>query len=88
MPRLVKQGGRNAYPNGVEPAPLSRPGVIVQGYDGYHGRDALERLNRFVAMGPFHVEVSRTYPLEETPRALVDVTRHHVGKLAVRVHAA
>jgi len=87
-PRLVKQGGRIAYPNGVEPAPLSRPGVIVQGYDGYHGRYALERLNRFVAMGPFHVEVSRTYPLEETPRALVDVTRHHVGKLAVRVHAA
>lgn len=39
-------------------------------------------------MGPFHVEVSRTYRLEETPRALVDVTRHHVGKLAVRVHAA
>jgi NADPH:quinone reductase-like Zn-dependent oxidoreductase len=84
---LVKQGGRVAYPNGVEPEPTDRFGVSVQSYDGYHGRDALERLNRFVAMGPFHVEVSRTYTLEETPRALVDVTRHHLGKLAVKVHA-
>jgi NADPH:quinone reductase-like Zn-dependent oxidoreductase len=83
---LVKQGGRVAYPNGVEPEPLDRFGITVQSYDGYHGRDALERLNRFVAMGPFHVEVSRMYALEETPRALVDVTRHHLGKLAVRVH--
>ncbi|HEX8794194.1 MAG TPA: NADP-dependent oxidoreductase [Polyangiaceae bacterium] len=88
LPGLVKQGGRIAYPNGVEPVPPSGPGITVQGYDGYHGRDALERLNRFVAMGPFHVEVSRTYALEETPKALVDVTRHHLGKLAVRVQAA
>lgn len=83
---LVKQGGRVAYPNGVEPAPRGRPGIAVQPYDGYHGRDALERLNRLVAMGPFHVVMSRTYALEETPQALGDVTRHHLGKLAVRVH--
>jgi NADPH:quinone reductase-like Zn-dependent oxidoreductase len=85
---LVKEGGRVAYPNGVEPEPADRFGITVQSYDGYHGRDALERLNRFVAMGSFHVEVSRTYALEETPKALVDVTRHHLGKLAVRVHGA
>jgi NADPH:quinone reductase-like Zn-dependent oxidoreductase len=83
---LVKQGGRVAYPNGVEPEPIDRFGITVESYDGYHGRDALERLNRFVAMGPFHVEVSRMYALEETPKALADVTRHHLGKLAVRVH--
>lgn len=85
---LVKQGGRVAYPNGVEPAPRARFGVTVQSYDGYHGRGALERLNGFAALGPLHVEVSRTYALDETPKALVDVTRHHVGKLAVRVHAS
>ncbi len=83
---LVRQGGRVAYPNGVEPQPADRFGVAVRSYDGYHGRDALRRLNRFVAVGPFHVEVSRTYALEETPKALADVTRHHLGKLAVRVH--
>jgi NADPH:quinone reductase-like Zn-dependent oxidoreductase len=83
---LVKDGGRVAYPNGVEPAPRGRHGISVQAYDGYHGRDALERLNRFVAMDSFHVEVSRMYALEETPKALHDVVGHHLGKLAVRVH--
>jgi NADPH:quinone reductase-like Zn-dependent oxidoreductase len=58
----------------------------VYAYDGYHGRDALERLNRLVAMGPFHVVVSRSYALDQTPKALDDVTRHHLGKLVVRVH--
>jgi NADPH:quinone reductase len=82
---LVKKGGRVAYPNGIEPAPRGRPDITVQSYDGHHGHDALDRLNRYVAMGPFHVEVSRTYSLEETPKALGDVTRHHLGKLAVRV---
>jgi len=42
---------------------------------------------RLVAKGPLHVEVSRKYALEETPRALADVARHHLGKLAVTVHA-
>jgi NADPH2:quinone reductase len=83
---LVKQGGRIGYPHGVEPAPRGRAGIAVQPYDGYHGRDAFERLNRFIAVGPFHVAVSRTYALEEVPKALADVTRHHLGKLAVRVH--
>lgn len=85
---LVREEGRAVYPNGVEPAPGGRAGITVESYDGYHGREGLERLNRWVAMGPFHVEVSRTYPLEETPKALADVARHHLGKLAVTVHGA
>lgn len=84
---LVKDGGIVAYPNGVEPIPRVREGITVESYNGYHGRDALERLTRFVEMGPFEVEVSRTYPLEQLPTALVDVTHHHLGKLAVRMKA-
>lgn len=82
---LVKEGGRAAYPNGVHPVPRGRPGITVEAYDGYHGRDALERLNRMIGTGAFHVEVSRTYGLSDTPKALADVQRHHVGKLGVRV---
>jgi NADPH:quinone reductase len=83
---LVKSGGRAAYPNGVEPAPRARSDITLKAYDGYHGRDALERLNRLIGTNPFHVEVSRTYRLEDTPQALVDVTQHHLGKLAVKLH--
>jgi NADPH:quinone reductase-like Zn-dependent oxidoreductase len=82
---LVRQGGSIAYPNGVELELSSRPGIRVQTFDGYHGRDALDRLNRLVSEGPLHVEVSRTYALYATPQALRDVTKHHLGKLAVRV---
>jgi NADPH2:quinone reductase len=83
--KLVKQAGRIAYPHGVEPKPAARPGVKTNAYDGYHGREALERLNEMISTGPFHVEVSRIYPLESALQALKDVERHHLGKLAVRV---
>jgi NADPH:quinone reductase-like Zn-dependent oxidoreductase len=82
---LVREGGYVAFPNGVEPEPSPRPDITVTSYDGYHGRRALERLGELVAAGPFHVEVSRTYSLDEVPRALRDVQAHHLGKLAVRV---
>lgn len=82
---LVRRGGRIAYPNGVDPAPDAGPGIAIEAFDGYNGHEALERLNALVAMAPFHVEVSRAYPLDEAPHALRDVTRHHLGKLALRI---
>lgn len=85
---LVRRGGRVAYPNGVEPAPDALPDVALESFDGYSGYEALERLTRLVEMGPFHVEVSREYPLEETSEALRAATRHHLGKLAVAIHSS
>ncbi len=83
---LVKKGGRVAHPNGVELESRGGADITVEAYDGYHGRDELERLSELVALDPFHVEVSRTYSLEDTPKALADVSKHHLGKLAVKVH--
>jgi NADPH:quinone reductase-like Zn-dependent oxidoreductase len=83
---LVREGGRVAYPNGIDPKPSQRRGITVQAFDGYHGRDALERLTRLAESGPFHVEVSRTYALSDAPQALRDVGKHHLGKLAVQIH--
>jgi NADPH:quinone reductase-like Zn-dependent oxidoreductase len=83
---VVREGGRVAYPNGVEPEPQGRSGITVQAFDGYHGRDALERLSVLVEVAPFHVEVSRTYALDEAPQALRDAGKHHLGKLAVQIH--
>ena len=82
---LVRRGGRVAYPNGVEPRPDPGPGVAVEAFDGYSGRESLDRLNGLVAMAPFHVEVSREYLLDEASTALRDVSRHHLGKLALRI---
>jgi NADPH:quinone reductase len=82
---LVRKGGRIAHPNGVEPAPKAPDGVKVLPYDGVPGRDALERLNRLIAAGPFHVELGRVYRLEDAALAHRDVGQHHLGKLALRI---
>jgi NADPH:quinone reductase-like Zn-dependent oxidoreductase len=82
----IRKGGRIAHPNGVEPAPKGPPGVPVLAYDGIPGRDALERLNRLIAAGPFHVEVGRVYRLEDAARAHREIGQHHLGKLELRIH--
>lgn len=82
----VRRGGRVTYPNGVEPAPREPPGVSLLAYDGEPGRDVLERLNRLIAAGPFHVEVGRAYALDEAARAHREIDQHHLGKLALRIH--
>jgi hypothetical protein len=76
---------RFPYPNGVEPASEKIPDVTLSVFDGYSGHEALDRLNQLIAMAPFHVEVSREFPLEAAADAMRDVTRHHVGKLALAV---
>ncbi len=84
--KTIRKGGRIAHPNGVEPAPKGPRGVRVLAYDGEPGREALERLNRLIAAGPFHVEVGRAYPLEDAARAHREIEQHHLGKLALRIH--
>lgn len=83
--RHLREGGRLAYPNGVEPEPQAPEGIFARAYDGIPSREAFEQLNALVAQGPFHVEV-RSYPLEDAAQAHRDVEKHHLGKLALRMH--
>jgi NADPH2:quinone reductase len=82
----LRKGGRIAHPNGVHPLPAVPEGATIASYDGIPGREVLERLNRLIAAGPFHVELGKVYGLEEAPRAHRDVGKHHLGKLALRIH--
>ncbi len=82
----MRRGGRVAHPNGVEPAPSAPRGVTLLAYDGEPSPDAFERLNRLIAAGPFHVELGRVYPLDDAARAHREIGRHHLGKLALRIH--
>jgi NADPH2:quinone reductase len=83
----VKRGGRIAYPNGVEPAPRAPDGVEARAYDGVPSPEAFERLNRLIGSRPFHVELGRVYRLEDAALAHRQIQQHHLGKLALRVHA-
>jgi len=82
----VKDGGRVAFPNGVEPEPRPRSGITSHSYDGTPGPDVFERLNRLIAAGPFHVEIGRVYDLDEAETAHREIAHHHLGKLAFRLH--
>jgi NADPH:quinone reductase-like Zn-dependent oxidoreductase len=84
---LMKQGGRVAHPNGVEPVPRAPEGVRLMAYDGEPGRDAFERLNRLIGSKPFHVELGRVYPLDDAARAHREIGEHHLGKVALRISA-
>jgi len=83
----MRKGGRVAHPNGVEPEPEPPEGIEVLAYDGVPSSDILESLNRWIAAGPFHVELGATFPLEEAAQAHRAIGRHHLGKLALRIHA-
>ncbi|HLH27433.1 MAG TPA: NADP-dependent oxidoreductase [Acidimicrobiales bacterium] len=83
----VRDGGRVAYPNGVDSEPKGRPGVTVQSYNGDPDREAIERLNRLIEAGPFEVHVARTFPLDQAADAHRALKQHYVGKLALRLSA-
>lgn len=81
----LRDGGRIAYPRGVQPEPEARPGVAVKGYVGDDaGPEVFEKLNRLIASGPFEVHVARTFPLEQAAEAHRALDEHYLGKLALR----
>jgi NADPH:quinone reductase-like Zn-dependent oxidoreductase len=82
--RTIRDGGRVAYPNGVEPAPQARSGVRVQSYDGEPSPQRIRKLNALVEKQPFQVHIARTFPLDQAADALRTLDEHYLGKLALR----
>ena len=82
----LRDGARVAYPRGVEPEPPARTGLQLHAYDGRATPALFERLNRWIEAGPFTV-VTHTYPLDRAAEAHRNVTRHHLGKLALKIAA-
>jgi NADPH2:quinone reductase len=80
----VREGGRVAYPNGVEPVPKGRPGMKITAYDGEPSRESIEKLNRLIESGPFEAHVARTFSLAQAGEAHRALDRHYLGKLALR----
>jgi NADPH:quinone reductase len=80
----VRDGGRVAHPNGVEPVPKARSSIRVQSYDGTPDAEAIAKINRLIEAGPFEVHVARTFRLEEAADAHRALNKHHLGKFALR----
>lgn len=85
--KAVKQGGRIAYPHGVEPEPRAPEGVTLLAYNGTPSAEAFDRLNRLIGDAPFHVELGKVYELDAAAQAHRDIGKHHLGKFALRIHS-
>jgi NADPH:quinone reductase-like Zn-dependent oxidoreductase len=79
----LRQGGRFAYPNGVEPTPSPAKGTTGQAYDGQPSPETLSKLNRLIEMAPFEVHVSRTFSLDQAAEAHRVLDEHFLGKIAL-----
>jgi hypothetical protein len=49
----MRDGGRVAFPSGVEPEPKAASGVKVTRYDFIADHQIIENLNRLIESGPF-----------------------------------
>jgi NADPH:quinone reductase-like Zn-dependent oxidoreductase len=83
--RVVKEGGRIAYPHGIEPEPEAPKAVQLLAYDGLPSVEAFARLNQLIGDAPFHVELSKIYDLDQGARAHQEIGEHHLGKRALRI---
>ena len=81
----LREGGRVAWPNSVQPEPQVSPGVKLSAYNGDPDADILDRLNRLIEAGPFAVHVARTFSLSQVAEAHRALDDHYLGKLALRI---
>jgi NADPH:quinone reductase-like Zn-dependent oxidoreductase len=81
----MREGGRVAYPNGVEPVPKVRSGVRLSNYDVRVDPKAIDKLNRLIEAGPFEAHVARMFRLDQAAAAHKALEEHYLGKLALRL---
>ena len=79
----LREGGRAAYPNGVENVRQERSDVKVTSYNGEPDPKTFAKLNELIDGGPFEVHIARTFKLEEAAEAQRALESHHLGKLAL-----
>jgi NADPH:quinone reductase-like Zn-dependent oxidoreductase len=79
----LREGGRAAYPNGVEVAPQAREGVKIMSYNAEPDPETFAKLNELIDAGPFEVHIARTFKLEDAAEAQQALNDHYLGKLAL-----
>lgn len=78
--RAVHDGGRVAFPKGIEPEPKPRSGLRFSGYYGAADSEIIGRLDRLIGAGPFEVHVAQTFPLDRAADAHRALDDHYLEK--------
>ncbi len=80
----IRDGGRVAYPNGVEPTPKTRSSVSCRSYDGMPTPEMIHKLNELVEKEPFEVHIAKIFTLDQAAEAHKALNMHYLGKLALK----
>jgi NADPH2:quinone reductase len=84
---LVRDGGRVAYPDGVEPPPRQRRNIEVIEYDAVPGPREFTKLAQAVVDAHLRVPIPAAFPLERASDAHQRVEQGHVlGRVGLRIH--
>jgi NADPH:quinone reductase len=82
----IKEGGRVAYPNGVEPQPKKRDGIRVIPYDAVAGVREFTQLDLAVEAAKLKVPIATTFPLPEASSAHKRLAQGHIlGKIVLDI---
>jgi NADPH:quinone reductase len=82
----VRDGGRVAYPNGVEPKPKKRRGIEFISYDGTAGVREFEQLGQAIKAAKPKIKIAAEYALADASKAHERLAAGHVlGKIVLRI---
>jgi NADPH:quinone reductase len=84
----LRDGGRVAYPNGVEPVPKARAGITLTPYDALSGdqKEQYAQLNAAVEARKFAVPIAASFPLDDVAAAHRRVEAGRVpGKVVLKI---
>jgi NADPH2:quinone reductase len=83
---LVRDGGRVAWPNGVDPEPRKRRKLEMTSYDAEAGSRDYARLKRAAEEIPLQVPISTIYALAEAAKAHEQLENSQVlGRIVLRI---
>jgi NADPH:quinone reductase len=82
---FVREGGRIAYPNGIEPEPKPRRGFRIRGYDAVAGWREFSQLERAIDQARLRVPIAAEYPLRSAAAAHRRQHRRVVGRVVLRI---
>jgi NADPH:quinone reductase-like Zn-dependent oxidoreductase len=82
---FVREGGRVAHPNGIDPEPEARRGFRVDGYDAVAGPRELGRLARAVEEARLRVPIAASYPLARAADAHRRLSKRVIGRIVLRI---
>jgi NADPH:quinone reductase-like Zn-dependent oxidoreductase len=84
----VRDGGRVAYPNGVESELRRRKGIRFTAYDAQPGPREFERLERAATEAQLRVPIAEVYPLAKAADAHARLEEGHIlGRIVLRTRS-